>query len=87
MIVAIGYQTPLPFDTRARAYDYTPAVQQGAGAVAVGHYTREGGGSATFRRLLEGRIAPTVEKILTSTLINEASGDTPLAGCSYWTAG
>ncbi|BBQ77720.1 hypothetical protein WP3W18E01_16880 [Raoultella ornithinolytica] len=62
VIVAIGYQTPLPFDTRARAYDYTPAVQQGAGAVAVGHYTREGGGSATFRRLLEGRIAPTVEK-------------------------
>ncbi len=27
------------------------------------------------------------KKILTSTPINEASGDTPSAGCSYWTAG
>ncbi|TCW17708.1 hypothetical protein EDF73_101359 [Raoultella sp. BIGb0138] len=61
VIVAIGYQTPLPFDTHARAYDYTPAVQQ-RGAVVVGHYAREGGGSATFRQLLEGRIAPAVEK-------------------------
>lgn len=62
VIVAIGYQTPLPFDTHARAYDYTPVAQQQRGAVAVGHYAREGGGSATFRQLLEGRIAPTVEK-------------------------
>lgn len=62
VIVAIGYQTPLPFDTRARAYDYTPAAQQERGIVAIGHYAREGGGSATFRQLLEGRIAPTVEK-------------------------
>ncbi len=41
VIVAIGYQTPLPFDTHARAYDYTPVAQQ-RGAVAVGHYAREG---------------------------------------------
>ncbi len=60
MIVAIGYQTPLPFDTHARAYDYTPVAGSSAGPLPS-DITRARG-SATFRQLLEGRIAPTVEK-------------------------
>lgn len=57
VLVAVGYQTVLPFDLDSRAYDYTPpgtAMQQLRG--------RAGGGSAAFRQLLEETIAPAVEK-------------------------
>lgn len=57
VLVAVGYQTDLPFDLDSRAYDYTPpgtAMQQLRG--------RAGGGSAAFRQLLEETIAPAVEK-------------------------
>lgn len=57
VLVAVGYQTDLPFDLDSRAYDYTPpgtATQQLRG--------RAGGGSAAFRQLLEETIAPAVEK-------------------------
>jgi len=57
VLVAVGYQTELPFDLDSRAYDYTPPgtdMQQLRG--------RAGGGSNAFRQLLEERIAPAVEK-------------------------
>ncbi|MCW1877707.1 alpha/beta hydrolase-fold protein [Erwinia sp. INIA-01] len=58
VLVAVGYQTDLPFDQLARAYDYTPAHwrdRQNRGG-------REGGGSSAFRQLLTQTIAPQVEK-------------------------
>ena len=57
VLVAVGYQTDLPFDLDSRAYDYTPPgtdTQQLRG--------RAGGGSNAFRQLLEETIAPAVEK-------------------------
>lgn len=58
VLVAVGYQTHLPFDLAARAYDYTPAMQENAQNLRG----RTGGGSAIFRQLLEQTIAPQVEK-------------------------
>lgn len=60
VLVAIGYQTDLPFDLTARAYDYTPATQSGPQNLRG----RAGGGSAVFRALLEHTIAPQAEKDL-----------------------
>ncbi|APG17373.1 Salmochelin siderophore protein IroE [Kosakonia radicincitans] len=58
VLVAVGYQTDLPFDLTARAYDYTPAAE-GEPQNLRG---RQGGGSALFRQLLETTIAPQAEK-------------------------
>lgn len=60
VLVAIGYQTDLPFELTARAYDYTPATQSSPQNLRG----RTGGGSAVFRRLLEQTIAPLAEKDL-----------------------
>lgn len=57
VLVAVGYQTVLPFDLDSRAYDYTPP-----GTDAQQLRGRVGGGSAAFRQLLEETIAPAVEK-------------------------
>jgi len=57
VLVAVGYQTDLPFDLDSRAYDYTPP-----GTDAQQLRGRVGGGSAAFRQLLEETIAPAVEK-------------------------
>ncbi|CAI8933340.1 alpha/beta hydrolase [Kosakonia quasisacchari] len=60
VLMAIGYQTDLPFDLTARAYDYTPATQTSPQNLRG----RAGGGSAVFRVLLEHTIAPQAEKNL-----------------------
>ncbi|RCX06276.1 MULTISPECIES: alpha/beta hydrolase [Kosakonia] len=60
VLVAIGYQTDLPFELTARAYDYTPATQSSPQNLRG----RTGGGSAVFHRLLEQTIAPQAEKDL-----------------------
>jgi len=60
VLVAIGYQTDLPFDLTARAYDYTPPTQSSPQNLRG----RAGGGSAVFRALLERTIAPQAEKDL-----------------------
>lgn len=63
VIVAIGYQTNLPFDLNGRAYDYTPALEDKRGTEGdSGRYRRKGGGSAMFRQLLETRISAKVEQ-------------------------
>ncbi|EAA0562678.1 alpha/beta hydrolase [Salmonella enterica subsp. enterica serovar Lexington] len=63
VIVAVGYQTSLPFDLNGRAYDYTPVL----GTVSAGNannprFQRKTGGGPEFRQLLETRIAPQVEQ-------------------------
>ncbi|MDN4625468.1 alpha/beta hydrolase [Erwinia sp. PsM31] len=58
VIVAVGYQTTLPFDLAARTYDYTPP--DGEKSARPGG--RKGGGDAIFRRLLEEKIAPQAER-------------------------
>lgn len=58
LIVAVGYQTNLPFDLNGRAYDYTPAVRKNNETYAG----RKSGGSEDFRQLLETRIAAKAEQ-------------------------
>lgn len=63
VIVAVGYQTNLPFDLNSRAYDYTPVLE----VVSKGNgnktrFRRKTGGGPEFRQLLETRIAPQVEQ-------------------------
>lgn len=58
VIVAVGYQTNLPFDLNSRAYDYTPAAESRKTDLHSGHFSRKSGGSNNFRQLLETRIAP-----------------------------
>lgn len=59
VIVAVGYQTALPFDVIARAYDYTPPVPN---LPSPDLHGRENGGAHLFRDLLEDNIVPNVEK-------------------------
>ncbi len=62
VIVAVGYQTNLPFDLNSRAYDYTPAAESRKTDLHSGRFSRKSGGSNNFRQLLETRIAPKVEQ-------------------------
>ena len=59
VIVAVGYQTNLPFDLYARAWDDTPPIAGSANRSIRG---RQGGGAPAFRTLLEDTIAPQAEK-------------------------
>lgn len=60
VIVAIGYQTNLPFDQNARAYDYRPKVQDNP--ADPGRDRRKSGGSEAFRQLLENTIVEKAER-------------------------
>ncbi|MHA3892025.1 alpha/beta hydrolase [Acinetobacter sp. GXMZU3951] len=60
VLVAIGYDTALPFDSAARALDYTPADDTGKIAPDPHHTTRLSGGSAQFRTVLLQQIQPWV---------------------------
>ncbi|EAM2857184.1 alpha/beta hydrolase [Salmonella enterica] len=63
VIVAVGYQTSLPFDLNGRAYDYTSMMEtMNVGIENNPHFRRKTGGGSAFRQLLENRIAPQVEK-------------------------
>lgn len=62
VIVAIGYQTALPFDTAARARDYTPPLkthEPRAGKPALP--PRKTGGNDAFRQLLTETMVPQTE--------------------------
>ncbi|WP_115717310.1 alpha/beta hydrolase [Gallaecimonas mangrovi] len=58
VIVAVGYQTPLRFDVKARTVDYTPPRLDGK--VVKGRY--HGGGADAFLALLNGPIKRLVVK-------------------------
>lgn len=59
VIVAIGYQTVLPFDSESRAYDYTPVGEEPNG---FDRYGRKTGGSNIFRQLIKNKIIPVAEQ-------------------------
>lgn len=58
-IVAVGYQTALPFDVIARGYDYTPPVPK---FYSPDLHGRENGGARLFGDVLKNEIVPDVEK-------------------------
>lgn len=60
VIVAVGYQTTLPFDQNARAYDYRPTVKDNS--ADSGRDSRKSGGSEAFRQLLQNTIVENVER-------------------------
>ena len=60
VLVAIGYDTTLPFDTAARALDYTPADETGGISADPRQPERLSGGSAQFREILLQQIQPWV---------------------------
>ena len=60
VIVAVGYQTALPFDQNSRAYDYRPAVKENP--ADSGRDARKSGGSEAFRQLLQNTIVESVER-------------------------
>lgn len=60
VIVAVGYQTTLPFDQNARAYDYRPTVKENS--ADSGWDSRKSGGSEAFRQLLQNTIVENVER-------------------------
>ncbi|MCJ8160927.1 alpha/beta hydrolase [Acinetobacter zhairhuonensis] len=60
VLVAIGYDTNRPFDTAARALDYTPADATGKISADPHQPERLSGGSAQFREVLLQQIQPWV---------------------------
>lgn len=62
VLVAVGYKTNLPFETQARAIDYTPADETGKLSPDPKSPDRLSGGSAEFLKLLEQQITPWVEQ-------------------------
>lgn len=62
VLVVIGYQTELPFDLPARAYDYTPPVKDNSAGNQQNVHGRIAGGGLIFRHLLETTLAPQAEK-------------------------
>ena len=87
MIVAVGYQTNLPFDLNSRAYDYTPAAESRKTDLHSGRFSRKSGGSNNFRQLLETRIAPKVEQGLNIDRQRRGLWGTPTAASSCWIPG
>lgn len=59
VIVAIGYQTELPFESESRAYDYTPIDEE---PNSFDRYGRKGGGSDIFRQLIKNKIISVAEQ-------------------------
>ncbi len=59
VIVAIGYQTTLPFESESRAYDYTPVDEE---SNSFERYGRKGGGNDIFRQLIKNKIIPIAEQ-------------------------
>ncbi|NDJ57071.1 alpha/beta hydrolase [Enterobacteriaceae bacterium 4M9] len=58
VLVAVGYQTALPFDVSSRTRDYTPVAPVSGHAI---YKEDQGGGSAVFRHLLLESILPWAE--------------------------
>ncbi|WP_241622576.1 alpha/beta hydrolase [Rosenbergiella australiborealis] len=64
VLVFVGYDTPLPFDLAARAFDYTPPSNDPQTQNYMLGRGRVGGGSSIFRSLLEKEIIPLIEASL-----------------------
>jgi len=77
VIVAIGYDTDLRFDVRARAYDYTPPLPAGQ-EDEEGARGRKGGGADVFLDLLAHQVMPAV-----SSRVSVNAGQQTLWGHSY----
>ena len=61
VLVAMGYQTNLPFESASRSLDYTPADVSGLPSKDPRNPERMSGGSSQFRELIVSEIMPWVE--------------------------
>lgn len=78
VLVAIGYQTELPFESASRSVDYTPADESGKITADPRNPERGAGGSQPFRELLFQEIMPWV-----NTQVKLDQTRTALWGHSY----
>lgn len=78
VLVAIGYQTQLPFESASRSVDYTPADESGKVTADPRNPERMAGGSAQFRQVLFEKIMPWV-----NTQVKLDKQRTALWGHSY----
>ncbi|MFH4156948.1 alpha/beta hydrolase [Acinetobacter bereziniae] len=60
VLVAIGYQTQLPFESASRSMDYTPADESGKILADPRNPERMSGGSPQFRQMIFEKIMPWV---------------------------
>lgn len=61
VLVAIGYDSQLPFESKLRSLDYTPADETGKPSVDPRNPERESGGSQAFALVIKEQITPWVE--------------------------
>lgn len=61
VLVLIGYDTDLRFDTASRAFDYTPPDEKGQPFADTLDPSRTAGGAAPFLKLVQTQIRPAVE--------------------------
>lgn len=61
VVVLIGYDTDLRFDTAARAHDYTPPDEQGTVSADPADPARTHGGAADFLKLINTAVRPQIE--------------------------
>jgi len=62
VLVSIGYQTDLPFESGSRSVDYTPADESGKIAPDPRNPERMSGGSTQFRHMIMNEIMPWVDQ-------------------------
>ncbi|MCU4538579.1 alpha/beta hydrolase [Acinetobacter bereziniae] len=60
VLVAIGYQTQLPFESASRSVDYTPADESGKISADPRNPERMSGGSPQFRQMIFEKIMPWI---------------------------
>lgn len=60
VLVSIGYQTQLPFESASRSVDYTPADESGKISVDPRNPERMSGGSLQFRQTIFEKVMPWV---------------------------
>lgn len=67
VLVAVGYDTDLRFDVKARAFDYTPPIPAGQQDEEAGR-GRQGGGADIFLALLHDTILPRAQALAQTPL-------------------
>ena len=83
LLVAIGYQTNLPFDSNSRSVDYTPPDESGKISPDPRNPERMSGGSAQFRQIIFEHIMPWVNAQAQTAQLKLDPQRTALWGHSY----
>ncbi len=83
LLVAIGYQSNLPFESASRSVDYTPPDESGKISPDPRNPERMAGGSTQFRQMIFEQIMPWVNAQAQTAQLTLDSQRTALWGHSY----